>query len=134
MKPGHDMTHSPPEVEAPVRLGGRRRKDKAPAALDTLVKQAEAIFTRLGELEVQLSSIQWRDAVWIPDYEAARRLAVRVGTLANWRTTGEHSLRWSKPGKQVMYLAADVEALLRARMRLTTSDVVENEEGGRNAG
>lgn len=90
--------------------------------LETLVERAERLFARLGELTEELAAQQWRDAIWIPDYEAARRLGVETQTLAIWRMKGIYGLRFSKPGRRPMYLAEDVEALLRSRIQVSTAE------------
>jgi hypothetical protein len=52
--------------------------------------------------------------------EAAERLRVSVGTLANWRTAGEGP-KFLKFGRRVLYPVPELEAFERASLRSNTT-------------
>jgi len=52
--------------------------------------------------------------------EAAERLRVSVGTLANWRTSGEGP-RYIKWGRKVLYPVPEIEAFEASHLRSSTA-------------
>jgi len=54
--------------------------------------------------------------------EAADRLRVSVGTLANWRVSGEGP-RFVKFGRRVLYPVPELEAFEKASLRSNTTGV-----------
>ena len=60
--------------------------------------------------------------------EAAEALGVAEQTLASWRRTGQHDLRYYKLGRLIRYDAADIEDLLETA-EITDPDIdSENDE------
>jgi hypothetical protein len=53
-------------------------------------------------------------------HEVAARMRVSVGTLANWRCTGEGP-RFIKLGRKCLYPLDELEAFERARLRTAVS-------------
>jgi hypothetical protein len=51
--------------------------------------------------------------------EAAERMRISVGTLANWRTRGEGP-RYIKWGRKVLYPVPEIEAFEASHMRSST--------------
>jgi len=80
------------------------------------------LLAAIARLEDHVTALRWHGETWIPDTEAARRLGSTTRTLGMWRMVGAPAMRYSKVGRTVMYLAEDVEAVLRARMRVSTAD------------
>jgi hypothetical protein len=52
--------------------------------------------------------------------EAAARMRVSVGTLANWRTAGEGP-RYIKWGRKVLYPLPEIEAFEQKHLRSSTA-------------
>lgn len=57
----------------------------------------------------------------VPPVATAKRLGVKVDTLAAWRSRGTYGLRFVKIGRKVFYRACDVEAFIRRNIRPGTS-------------
>ena len=52
--------------------------------------------------------------------QAAAHLDVEVQTLAQWRSSGRHSLPYLKIGRNVRYRKSDLDAWLEKRVRTST--------------
>ena len=46
--------------------------------------------------------------IYVTAAEAATVLGVKVGTLANWRSTGQHGLPYTKRGRVISYRLTDL--------------------------
>lgn len=55
--------------------------------------------------------------------EAAERLRISTGTLANWRVTGEGP-RFIKFGRRVLYPVKEIEAFEQRCLRSNTAQIV----------
>ena len=47
--------------------------------------------------------------------EAAEAIGVKVGTIANWRSTGCYNLKWIKAGRLIRYRRQDVLDFINSR-------------------
>lgn len=61
------------------------------------------------------------DSALVTDTQAASYLTVEPGTLAVWRCTGRHNLKFVKVGRRVRYRVGDLRAWVERRTR-THSD------------
>jgi hypothetical protein len=69
----------------------------------------------------------YADCVLLDEHDVANRLKISVKTLRNKRVSDPGFLPFCKLGRSVRYRHADVEALVEASLRKSTSD-----QGGGN--
>ena len=55
--------------------------------------------------------------------EAAAYIGVQPNTLAVWRSTGRHSLKYKKVGRLVFYIKSDLDEWLESRTKYHTGEV-----------
>ena len=64
---------------------------------------------------------EYPDDYLLTSKEVASILGVSVGTLAVWRSTGRHQLKFTKVGNKVRYFAKEIREFLSRRTRSCTS-------------
>lgn len=72
----------------------------------------ERQITLLRDLLVTLGHNPERPPLYLTDEEASRVLRQKRNTLAIWRSTGRHSIPYTKLGRCVYYRPADLVAFL----------------------
>ena len=66
------------------------------------------IRSTVTEFAVKLGYQSAQPPIYVTAAEAATVLGVKTGTLAKWRSTGRHGLPYTKRGRVISYLLADL--------------------------
>ena len=66
--------------------------------------------------------------------ETAKKLGRKESTLATWRSTGRHGLRFVRSGSRILYRLDDVLAFIDSRTGTETTPVRQPRDHAHNAG
>lgn len=93
----------------------------------------EDIVRRLERIETAVAQIRQGSPVdeYMSEAEVSRVTGYKQSSLRQFRVRGYPTLRFVRGGRgEVRYLRADVDALMRSRLRSSSSDVVEGDRPG----
>lgn len=111
------------KLKETTMLGGKVQPDQVLKAISELVIENQVLKKENELLRAQLEYLQGtrtdlsNSRGYLPSdvltvQEAADYLKIKVGTLNSWRSSGEHSIPYTKIGRSVRYRVADLDAFL----------------------